>query len=314
MGMHPDAIQSFGVCSAVSKESKPEAAIRSLPYPCCTDGLLVNNGKSTVGSNFQSLDNHRLQNCGTEKYPYDYRNQNADHEKCSYSQKVGTDLLKHSNSKLLDHVGQNMITIQRESGYESNSVCGNPVCHTATLVNKLENHSKREGIPTDSDVFMTNHFTAKNSVNNLKSEDMDNKHSDSLPDPVLESESQETGGPSIGSPVNISSDSALSEPEETDIFTSKVPLDCNYSVKRQIEVDVKDEKDDGKSVFDLQVTSSLKKMPHERKQKYPARCDIRSEESETTSVSLSDDSQSSIDLWTFSIQKHSCTTFLAQLV
>lgn len=285
--MLPDAMQSFGVCSAISKESKPESVARSLPYPCCTDGLLVNNGKPTVGSVFQSPNNHRLQNYDTEKYSHDYRVQNADHGKCSYSQKITTDLFKHSNLKSLDHIGQNMITIQRESGYESNSVCGNPVCQTATLVNGSENRNS-DRMPSEDSVFVTNNFTAKNSVTNMKSEDADNKLSDTLPGPVLEFESQGTDELSaVESPVNISSDSASSEQEQTDIFTSNIPIDCNYTVKKEIGIDVKDEKDVGKSSFGLEVMSSLKKTPHERKQKYPARCDVRSEESKTASVSKS---------------------------
>ncbi|KDR23033.1 zinc finger protein 850-like [Zootermopsis nevadensis] len=287
MGMHPDAIQSFGVYSAISKESKPESATRSLPYTCSTDGLIVNNGKPTVGSIFQNSDNHRLQNYGAEKYSHDNRIQISDREKYSYSQKETTDPFKHNNVKSSYHVGQNTITIQKESGYESNFVCGNRICQTATLVNGPENHSS-DDIPSENDVYMTDNFTAKNSISNLKYEDTDNKHKDNLPGSILESESQETDELSaVGSPVNISSDSTLSEQEQTDIFTSKVLVDCNYTVKKEIELDVKDGKDVGKSVFKSGVMSSLKKIPHERKQKYPARCDVRSKESDTASVTKS---------------------------
>jgi len=174
MGMHPDAMQSVGVYSAISKELKPEST-RSLPYPCSTDGLLVNNGKPTVGSFFKNLDNHRLQNYGIEKFPHAYRIQNADHEKCSYSQKIAADVFQHSNFKLLDH-DQNLVPTQRESDYVLNSGCSNPVSQAALLVSPPENHSTCADIPSEND-FVTNRFMVENVVSNLKSEDTNNKNS-----------------------------------------------------------------------------------------------------------------------------------------
>jgi uncharacterized Zn-finger protein len=258
MRLPPNALQSFGVHSAVSKELKPEST-RSLPY------LFSADGKPTVGSTFQYLDNHELRNYGSEKYPHEHGSQNADTEKSCFVEKTVADLFQqHSNFKPLDHIAQNIIATQKESGYKSNSGCGD---HLPSMVNGPKNNST-----CDSD-FVANHFTAQNLVSNLKSNGMDYKHSN----PTLKNDSEETDESS-----NIGSDGVLSEP---DVTMSEVLIKCNYAVKKDSQVDVKSIQDDEKLPFETGVMCSSKKILHERKQKYPARCDVKSEESKTTSVS-----------------------------
>ena len=261
MGLPPDAMQSFGMCSAVSKELKPESK-RSLLYPFSADG------KPTVSSTSQNLDNHKHPNHGSEKYPHDYGSQSADLEKSCFIPKAVADLFQqHSTIKPADHVVQNLIPPERESGYKPNSGCGNCL---SSMMPGPESDSM-----CDDDDFVANHFTVPNLVSNLKSSGMDDK----LSNPAFKTDSEETEEMS-----NTGSDSVLSE---TGVTTSEVKIKCNYTVNKDTEVDVINVHDDEKLVYETRVTCSSKKMPRERKQKYPARCDMKSEESETTSSSKS---------------------------
>jgi hypothetical protein len=261
VGLPPDAMQSLGMYSAISKELKPEST-RSLPYPFSADA------KPTVGSTFQNLDNLKLPNHSSEKYPHDYGPQSADTEKSCFIKKTFADLLQqHSTFKPVDHVAQSLIAAHNKSGYNSSSGCGNPLL---SVVNGPEN----DGVCDDD--FVANHFTVKNLVSNLKSSGMDDKHSN----PALKIDSEETEELS-----NTGSDSVLSE---TDATTSEVPIKCSYAVKNDSEVDVKNVHDDGKLLFENGGSCLSRKIPRERKQKYPARCDVQSEDPETTSASKSE--------------------------
>ncbi|PNF39941.1 hypothetical protein B7P43_G17233 [Cryptotermes secundus] len=192
---------------------------------------------------------------------------------------MAVDPYQQSNFKSLDHVTQSTVTTQREPDSGSDS----PASKTAALINGLENRSVCDYIPTESDDFVANHTTGENLVGNMKSEDAyNNKHSNDLCDAVHETDELSTAA----SPATNNSDSELSEHEEIGIFASKVQVDCNNTIRKESEVHMgKSEYDDVKPVFESEVVVSFKKMPRERKQKYPARCDIKSEESKPTSIS-----------------------------
>jgi hypothetical protein len=247
------------MCSPVAKELKPEST-RSLPYPFSADG------KPTAGSTVQNVDNHKHPNHGSEKYPHDYGSQSADIERSCFIPKTVADLLQqHSTFRPAELVAQNMFPPQRESGYKPTSGREN---HLSSIVNGPDSMC-------DDDDFVASHFTAPNLVSNLKSGGTDDKHSDA----VLRTDSEETEGLS-----NTGSDSVLSEP---DVAASEVPTECNCTARRDCAVGVMNVRDDKVLVFETRVTCSSKKIPRERKQKYPARCDVKSEESETTSSSKS---------------------------
>ncbi|PSN39662.1 hypothetical protein C0J52_18471 [Blattella germanica] len=272
-------MQSFGVGSAVSKE--PKSDTRCLPYPCSSDGLLAYNGKSFIGNFFQNFDNHRVQNYQEEKYSHDSRLQNSytSNEKYSCNPKVTPDVFQPIDFKTLESVAQNTISPLKDSVFNTISSCGNPVSQSAVLASITKKNNSSDDIASVNDaVFIGSHFTVDGEGSNVKSEDFHLNQKNNISEPIPGSEHQQNDELSnFGSPINNDSETDESENETT----SKMSLDQSTYIKSETENAIETKATDNKI---SSTAETSQKMPHDRKQKYPAKCDVIVEQLETDSA------------------------------
>ncbi|KAJ9581249.1 hypothetical protein L9F63_023575 [Diploptera punctata] len=269
--MHSETMQTFGMY----KELKADA--RCLPYPCSSDGLLTNNGKHVVGNFFQNFDNHKFQNYSSEKLTYDCRFQNSDHDKFSYNHKLAADFFQYSSFKQIDSLSHNAVSLKES--YHSNEDNVNPPPQIENFYSSMKKHNGDDvNVASENEVSS---FSAQQlpMCNNIKEGDIDNQQNASLSEVVPETESQEADESNFESPLDECSDNEFLEPEaET---TSKFSLDCSTVEKTQTD-DILLKEENNKSLVETNF-EPFKKIHHERKQKYPLKCDLKDEKMDVIS-------------------------------